>query len=135
MTENLKQQLNEEIAKLPREKQEALLAFDWIKGIEEVGKSFSLTDDEINDLQLETGLILVGLVDLNLYAMNIENNIGMSKSDSEKIAKAIFEKVFTPIANKMEISIKSKLGSRNPSWDERINFIVSGGDYSSFIEK
>jgi hypothetical protein len=135
MTEGLKKQFKEEIEKLPREKQEAIAVFDWVNKTAEIGRSFSFSEDEINNLQLETGLVLFGLVDLNLFALNIENNIVTSKDVSEKIAKEIFDKIFTPIVNKMEIGIKSKLGSRNPSWDERVNFIVSGGDYSVFIDK
>lgn len=135
MTENLKQQFKEEIEKLPREKQEAIAVFDWVNKTAEIGKNFSFSEDEINNLQLETGLVLFGLVNLKLFAPNIENNIGTTKDQSEKIAKEVLDKIFTPIVDKMEIGIKSKLGSRNPSWDERVNFIVSGGDYSVFLDK
>ncbi len=135
MTEKLKQKINEEISKLPKERQEAINAVDWGKITEEIGKKFLLTENEINNLQIETGLALVNLVDLDFYMTNLENNIGLTAGEAKKITIEAFEKIFTPIAKEIEASIKKKLKSENPSWDQIIRFIVSGGDYSNFIEK
>lgn len=108
MTEELKQKMEEEIIKLPKEKREAINDFDWAKKTEEIGKKHLLTEDEINDFQLETGLVLIGLVDLDLYLINIENEIGTSKDEAEKIALEVFNEVFTPISTSIEIPIKNK---------------------------
>ncbi len=133
MTEKLQQTLNIEILKLPKEKQDAINSFDWVKNVEEIGRKSYLNDDEVNDLQLETGLMLIGLVDFEIYVLNIEKNIVISRTESQNIANEIVEKVFTPIAKSIEIAIKNKMKSYEPKWDKRINFIISGGDYSSFI--
>lgn len=134
MTEKLKQKMKEEIARLPKEKQDAIHSIDWGKISEEIGKKYLLSESEINELQLETGLVLIGLVDFELYKLNIEN-IGMSREEAENIAMEVLEKIFTPISTILEASVKNSMKTQNISWDQRVNFIISGGDYSNFINK
>jgi hypothetical protein len=124
-----------EISKLPKDKQDAINSSNWVKETEEIGKKFSLTEDEINSLQTEVGLMLIGFVRPDNYIKNIEDNIIVSKNTAEQIFNEIFKKIFTDIAKKMELVVKNKIKSETPSWDQTINFILSGGDYSFFIEK
>mgnify|MGYP001570740597 FL=1 len=94
MIEKLKQTIREEVAKLSREMQEAINSFDWVKVAEEIGKKYKLSEDEIHDLQVETLLVLIGVEYRDLYALNIEENIGTTKEESEKIAEEVFQKIF-----------------------------------------
>jgi len=135
MTEKLKQIMNSEIVKLPKEQQEAINSIKWGEVTEEIGKNFSLTNTEIDNLQLETGLALLGLFDFDLYVLNIENEVGLSSDMAKKIAEEILSKVFKPVMESMELSIKHKMKFSSPNWKQTVNFIVSGGDYSNFIEK
>jgi len=132
MTEKLQLKMKEEIVKLPKNRQDAINSVNWPEITNEIGKKYLLQEDEINDLQLETGLVLLGLVDFNIYKFNVEN-IGITKEESEKIANEILEKILTPIAIIIEGDIKSKIKTQNPKWNQRVNFIISGGDYSNFI--
>jgi len=134
MTENLKQQLNKEIIKLPKEKQDAINSIDWVGEVEKIGKKFILTDESILDLQMETFVVLLGYIDFDLYVLNIENEIGLNKESSQIIADEILVKVFTPIAEKIESSIKNSINSKNIPWDQTIDFILLGGDYSVFVK-
>lgn len=104
MTEKLKQIIEEETKKLPPEWQKAIHSLDWIKISEEVGKKYLLSDNEINDLQTETGLVMVGLENQELYALNIESNVGTSKDESINIANEIDQKIFTPIKQNLSPS-------------------------------
>ena len=61
MTEKLKQIIKEETAKLPKESQDVINVFDWGTISEEIGKKYLLNENETNDLQVETLLILIGL--------------------------------------------------------------------------
>ncbi len=134
MTEKLKQTIKEEVVKLPKEMQEAINAFDWVKITEEIGRKYKLSESEINDLQVETLLVLVGLEYGDTYAQNIEDNIGTSKDEAEKIAEEAFNKIFNPVNNIMEENIKKNLGNKNPNHEQNLNFILSGGDYSALME-
>ncbi|MCX6752572.1 MAG: hypothetical protein NTZ87_03705 [Candidatus Nomurabacteria bacterium] len=134
MTEKLKQIIQDEIAKLPRETQEAINSLDWGSITEEIGKKYLFDESEINNLQVETLLVLVGLEDGNYYAQNIENEVGTSKEEAEKIAGEAFQKIFTPIGDLLEEKVKKNLKAKNPSPEQNLDFILSGGDYSAFVK-
>lgn len=134
MTEELKKTIKEGITKLPKEAQEVMNAFDWITISYEIGKKYLLDENEINILQNEIGLVLIENNDQNLLTLNIENNVGTSKNEAVKIAEEISEKIFKPMFEKMELIVKNKIKNTTPKWDQSVNFIISGGDYSSFIE-
>jgi len=133
MTEKLKQTIKEEVGKLSKENQEVIGNFGWEKILEEIGKKYLLNDSEINDFQVETLLILVGLEDSDLYTNNIENNIGTSKAEAEKIANEVLQKIFTPINDILEENIKKSGVIKDANAEQNLNFILSGGDYSAFV--
>ena len=135
MTEQLKQKMNEEIAKLAKEKQIAINSIDWGNKTAEIGRRFSLSETEINNLQLETGLVLIGLFDFDLFVSNIENEVGVTAEQAKNMADAILNDIFSPISDKIMLSIKNNVRLSSVSWDKTIDFIISGGDYSVFVEK
>ena len=135
MTEKLKQIIKEELVKLPKESRDAINAFDWGKVSEEIGKKHLLDESEINDLQVETGLVLVGLTYGDSYALNIENNVGTTKDEAEKIVEEANQKIFMPIYYSLTENIKKNLKTKNQNWKQTLDFIVSGGDYSVFINQ
>ena len=133
MTEKLQKTIREEIGKLPKENQELINKFGWEKIAEETGKKYSLNESEVNDLQVETLLILVGLEEPDSYVNNVENNIGTSKGEAEKIASEVFEKIFNPINDVLIENIKKSGVIKNSNTEKNLNFILSGGDYAAFI--
>ncbi|HTE49220.1 MAG TPA: hypothetical protein VK675_04920 [Candidatus Paceibacterota bacterium] len=135
MTEKLKQIIKEEVMKLPNEAQEAIDSLDWARMAEEIGKTFLLTESQINDLQVETFLVLIGIDDGNYYAQNIENKVGTTTDEAEKIAEEAFQKIFTPINDVLVENIKKSYKSKNPKPEQTLNFILSGGDYTAFLEQ
>lgn len=135
MTEKLQQTIKEETARLPKEIQEAIGILDWIKITEEIGKTYLLEKDEIEDFQLETLLILIGVEEPKFYATNIENQVGTTKDDAEKMTNEAFEKILAPISNAIEENIKKNLKNINLNWKQSVDFILSGGNYSTFMEQ
>ena len=133
MTEKLQQTIKEELAELPKETQEAVGVLDWVKIAEEIGRKYLLGEDEITDFQTETLLVLIGAVDPEFYAVNIENHAGATKDTANKMAKESFEKIFAPVAGKIEENIKKNLTGKNPNWEQTLNFILSGGNYAALI--
>ena len=133
MTEKLQQTIKEEIAQLPKEMQEAISSLDWVKTAEDIGNTNKLNEEEIDDFQLETLLVLIGAVDFQFYAVNIENHVGTTKEGAKSIADEAFQKIFTPISNKIEENIKKNMQNKNPNWQQNLDFVLSGGNYSAFI--
>ena len=103
MIEKTRQKIEEEIIKLPKNWQEAIHSLDWSKESEEIGKKYLLTESEINDLQIEIGLVITGLEEQELFGLNIENNVVLSKDEAEKITEEINQKIFEPILKKLEL--------------------------------
>jgi len=117
MTDKLKQIIKEEMEKLPQENQEAINALDWAKITEEVGEEYFLDENQVNNLEVETFLVLVGMTDLEFYAINVENQVETIKDDAEKIAEEITQKIFTPIKDilmeNIKKTVKVKMQTRN----------------------
>lgn len=133
MIEKLQQRMTEEIAKLPNDRQVAISTLDWGTISEEIAKERSIVGDDLDSFQLETGLVILGLVTFDKYIRNIENNVGLSKEEAKEISEVVLNRIFIPIINKLESIAKNNLDSKTPSWDQTVNFIISGGDYSNFI--
>ncbi len=133
MNEIIKQNFQDEIVKLPKIKVGAINSINWGVIIEEIGKKFGLIDEEIENLQIETGLVLVGLTSVEDFSFNIENSVGLNKDIIENIQNDIIEKIFKPISSIVIKDIKNGLELKKISWDMSINFIVSGGDYAVFL--
>ena len=135
MTENLKQLIKEVLVELPKESQEVINSFGWENISEEIGKKYYFGAQEINKLQVEIALVMAGIEKQNSLALNIENEIVTSKDDAIKIAEEIVQKIFKPMVNKLTEMIKKNLKSRVIHWQQNLNFILSGGDYTTFIER
>lgn len=135
MTEKLKQIIKRETEKLPKETQEAINTVNWVNVTEQIGKKSSLNESEINDFQVQTLLVLIGLRDADSYVSNIENEVGTSKNEAEKMANEAFEEIFEPITDILEENLKENLGIKKPKFEQDLNFILSGGDYSTFMEQ
>lgn len=133
MREKLEKIIKEEMTFLPKEVQEAINSLDWARVAEEIGKKFLLTENEISNFQVETLLVLIGLEEGEAYVRNIENEVGTSKEEAEKIAEEAEQKIFTPIYGFLTENIKKNLKNKNLNWEQTLNFILSGGDYSTFL--
>lgn len=135
MTEKLKQTTKEELLRMPREWQEVVSVFDWGTISEEIGKKYFLGESEINDLQVEIMFILTGTEEIADLKINIENNLVISGSTAEKITNELLGKIFQPLTDKMTENIKRSLKARSIHWQQNLDFILSGGDYTAFIRR
>lgn len=134
MTEELKQTIKNGVERLPKEAQEVVNNFDWLKISEKIGKKNLLDEKEIDILQNEIGFVLIEVNGQDRLVSRIEDNVGTSKLEAIKINNDINQEIFKPLLAQMESSIKSNIKFLKPSWKQSVNFIVSGGDYSVFAE-
>lgn len=135
MTDNLKKIIKDELDKLPQAGRDILNSVDWVRLTEEIGKSHSLTEEEITDLQTENLLILVMIEPYTAFTTNIEDNVGTSRDKAKAIAEEIVQKILIPMKEFGENQFKKTLGSIKPDWDQNINFIASGGEYAELAPK
>ena len=134
MTENLKKTIEQELALLPNELRTIIGSFDWVKISEEIGKKHLLSVDDINVMQAEVGIILMGIEEQELLAQNIETNVGISKDEAEKITKELVDQIFRPLGENLKKSIKMSMKTRTIHWQQNIDFILTGGNYTAFLK-
>ena len=134
MNEQTKKIIKDELEKLPIERQTLINSFDWVDISKKIGAKYSFTDDQINKLQIETLLVLTEMEYLSDLGVNLENSLVTTKNQAEGAARELSEQIFKPIAQKIESSVKNQIISDTPTWQQTINFIVSGGDYSVFLD-
>lgn len=134
MTEQLQKIIHDELANLPEKVQKGINSVEWVEICNKIGLKYLLTDDGINKLQTEVLLVLINMEYLDDLKLNIENHLEILKKDAENIAEDLVKQVFNPINNKIKEDIKNNLSYKNVSWNQTINFIVSGGDYTVFLE-
>lgn len=93
----MREQFEEYIQYLPEVNQHALRSFDWATVILNVGKKNGLYIDQLEDLQIETMLVLTGQVSAEDYPNELMNRLALSPAQAEKIIFDINQQVFTPI--------------------------------------
>ncbi|MBS3903974.1 MAG: hypothetical protein KGZ39_01440, partial [Simkania sp.] len=99
MTDKLKQIIEEEVLKMPREFQEAFTASNWISVSEDIARKYVLyLDEEINKFQAEVFLVLSGVVQYEQLSVNIENELGLSKEEAEKMEGEVLERIIFPFS-------------------------------------
>lgn len=135
MNQKLKENIKEYVLALPKEIQEVIDSFEWADIATEIGRKNGLTEIELNDLQTETGLVLVNLTNIEDFDKNIERNVRTTKEEAKKISIEIFDKVFQPISEKITEKIKTAIKDKKTRWDQNVNFILSGGNYFFFLDK
>lgn len=99
MNDKLRQQFEDQLTYLPTINQEALKAFDWASELIGIGKNYGLHVDELEDLQIETMLLLVGLTSPDNYEKELIERLAISPSEAGKIIEQINDRIFTPIHN------------------------------------
>lgn len=134
MIDELKQTIKNELVKLPKEHQEVINTFDWETKTGNIGKQLLINEDEVSNLQNEVALVLVGIADEDNLVNNIEKKIGTSKNEAEKLAYRIDEEILIPMYKKLEMLIRESPSYKTPKWYQRVGFILSGGNYSVFLE-
>jgi len=135
MTKKLQQSIKEVIAKLPKEVQGAIMAIDWTSLTEEIGKKHFLTDEEISKIQAETFIIISGIDVPDNYAWNIERELALSTKEIEKISEEVNQKILKPMYEILSRNIKTKIKNNDAHWKQTLDFILSGGDYTVFLEE
>ncbi|MFN4181577.1 MAG: hypothetical protein ACK4FA_02695, partial [Candidatus Paceibacteria bacterium] len=55
-------------------------------------------------------------------------------SDGAKISDEVFDRIISPFSDKIESKVQWKMDIKNSKWDQNLDFITSGGDYSAFLD-
>ncbi len=95
--EKFRSTLAEQMTYLPEITQKALKSFDWATQLLSIGKEYGLHIDQLEDLQLETMLVLVGIIPAESYETELETKLAISPAEAVKIIQAVNTQIFIPI--------------------------------------
>jgi hypothetical protein len=133
MKQELKKEIDNMMLEIPERNRLAINSIKWAEMTEEISKKYYLDDEEKNILLAEVSLVLLGVNNYEFLKIAMED-LGLTQSEISNIFREIEEKIFNPISKKIIDSIKKEAGLENTSWNKRIDFILSGGDYTNFIK-
>jgi hypothetical protein len=87
----------EQLKLLPEISQQAISSFDWVNILLDIGKSYALQLDELEDLQVETMMLIVGITPADEYEQELGSVLPLSKTDLNKLLTDINTKILEPI--------------------------------------
>lgn len=138
LKERLEKIKREELIKLSQKSREAINSVDWENLSESIGKKY-LIDEEIESFQIEILLVLLGLEKPESLEKNIMEFIITSEKEAREIADEVFEKIFSPIANKLEGDSSLTKTTPKPispkfnSLPEKLQQAIAQSDYQNKI--
>jgi hypothetical protein len=93
----LTQKIEEQIKTLPSVTQRALHDFDWKTQILSIGKLYDLNLDQLDTLEQETTLVLVGLIPAGNYVSELKKRLEISNTAASQIVEDANKKIFLPL--------------------------------------
>jgi len=133
MKQELKNETDNMLLEIPERNRLAINSTKWAETTEEISKKYYLDDEEKNMLIAEVALVLLGVNNYEFLKIAMED-LGLTQNEVANIFREIEERIFNPISKKIITSIKKEAELNNTNWDKRVNFILSGGDYTNFIK-
>lgn len=138
LKERLEKIKREELIKLSQKSREAINSVDWENLSENIGKKY-LIDEEIESFQIEILLVLLGLEKPESLEKNIMEFIITSEKEAHEIADQVFEKIFSPIADKIEggftptKTISRPISPKFNSLPENLKSVIAESDYQNKV--
>ena len=109
--------IHERMQKLPDVTREALVEFDWKNEVLSIGRKFDMNLDQLNSLETETTLVLVGLLAPRRYPNELKKRLGTNTQATQEIIKQINASVFKKIRNRV-IELSKKQPKKDTQGEE-----------------
>ena len=142
--------IKEQMEKLPAEVRKIFVDPALGEKILNIGKKNGLNIEQLGIFQLETYLVMLGLVHPDEYPNELKSRLKIDDLKVDNIIndtnreilsgileklKEMYKKEEEDLDNMDEEKIKNNLANKNPDWKQNLDFVLSGGDYSVFLER
>ncbi|MFA4975595.1 MAG: hypothetical protein WC839_02270 [Candidatus Paceibacterota bacterium] len=94
--------------KLPKASLNAINAVDWKATILEIRADKGYSFSQIEDLEIETELLLCGLINIEDYPKELQKRMGITPAKVDELINAMNEKVFTKIREELAKNIEKE---------------------------
>lgn len=101
MDPGIKQTYDEYFAQLTPVHQQALQSIDWQTKTIELGHAYGLHIDELEDLIVETMLVLIGANTADQYPAELKERVPLPPAELDRLTDDIAAQVFTPIHDRI----------------------------------
>ncbi len=98
------QEIASYLEKLPPNAREIISHANWESKVNDIGKKYSLTDDQVVDIGYEVLFVLVGMEPQEDLSANVESELGVSSILSDQIAEEIGSRIINPLIKQIEQS-------------------------------
>ena len=82
---------------LPEKLQNVFVANETTQKLKAIGQKFSLSSDDRGVLGEQTGLVLLGITDLDNFSSELEKHLSVKKKVADRISDEVQKKVFADI--------------------------------------
>lgn len=95
--DDIKAITEEQLQKLPPEVADAIGSIPWRERVGQIAAIHLLSEEETAALEVEVGIVVLGIEPSDQFPENVSENIGLSNEIVEKITEEIDEQIIKPI--------------------------------------
>lgn len=94
--------MSEQFARLPDDVQDMIMSSDYQTVVTTIAKEEDLTINQLGGLEIQTTLVLLGILDTKDYASTITQELKLAPEKAESVVKKVNEKVFLKIRESLK---------------------------------
>jgi len=127
--------IKEAFDNLPEVIQEEIFSPQYQEVLSTISREYTLDTEQTIALERETTLALMGAARLKDFEETLASEIKIEKAKIQEIVVKINEEIFSRFKTLLDIMNTEIEPNPEPNWQQNIDFVLSGGDYSSFFNK
>lgn len=108
METEIEKKIRVRLSELPEDVQNAINAADLGEKIRRIGVKHSLHIDQLEALDIETRLVMLGFTDPDAFSTELTTNVKVAAAEAESIAQDISTGIFLPIRESMRQYMEEK---------------------------
>lgn len=101
MDQETQKLITEKYRQLPFDIKKAIVSSDYEKKLAEIYQKYQLHVDQAGSLELETTMVMLGIIHPADYVQNLVSNAGIPKEKATTIANEVNNKIFLPIRSSL----------------------------------
>ncbi len=137
----IQQKIAEYYEKLPGDLQTVFSSMRWLEIVTAISSKYSLDAEQTKTLATETTLLLLCVVSISEYEGTLNEDLDLAEEIMRKILIEIDSSILVDIKPQLQETYNKNTNSlieekiTNSGWTQNVDFILSGGDYSSFLKE
>lgn len=97
MESTIQEKINRKIEEMPKEVSSVIKKIPWSEKLTLLGKEYSLTISELDELYIETYLVLVGALNPIEFSESVKEKLALSTDELSKLIEYMNKEIFKPL--------------------------------------